>query len=91
MPVSASVEICDENTITENDASLAIDFVAEALGHLDAGEVSLLHLEGDPGDIEAINSVFRAFHTIKGIAGFLGLKQIGALAHVAETLLGISG
>jgi chemotaxis protein histidine kinase CheA len=36
------------------------------------------------------NAVFRTFHTIKGVAGVLELKQIGALAHAAETLLDLA-
>ncbi|OGC01359.1 hypothetical protein A2V82_01260, partial [candidate division KSB1 bacterium RBG_16_48_16] len=41
-------------------------------------------LESDPGDKEAINTVFRAFHTIKGTAGFIGLKLTAEFAHQAE-------
>jgi two-component system, chemotaxis family, sensor kinase CheA len=82
--------IAEERVIAEGDAPLALEFVGEAVGHLDAAEASLLKLEEDPNDTNEVNAVFRAFHTIKGVAGFLELKQIGALAHAAETLLDLA-
>ena len=66
---------------------LVIDFINESSEHLESAESDLLHIEGCPDDPETINSIFRAFHTIKGVAGFLNLKQIGSLAHAAENLL----
>ncbi len=62
-------------------------FVAESLEHLDNSEMQLLAMETDSTDREALNAVFRAFHTVKGSAGILGLTQIGTLAHQAENLL----
>jgi two-component system chemotaxis sensor kinase CheA len=44
-------------------------------------------LERDPQNSEAIHSIFRAFHTIKGLAGFLELSGIQTLAHEIETVL----
>ena len=76
-----------ERRITDTDSAMAKEFVGETLTHLDAAEASLLKLEQDPSNIEELNTVFRAFHTIKGIAGFLEFKQIGRLAHETETLL----
>ena len=69
------------------DRALLEDFVCEAGEHLEAADVHLLALEVNPQDKEAINAVFRAFHTIKGIAGCLGMDQIRSLAHEAENLL----
>ncbi len=69
------------------DAALVADFVTEGCEYLEGAEAALLHLETNPGDTEAINTVFRAFHTIKGTAGFLGLDAVASLAHRAESLL----
>ena len=69
------------------DLSLVQDFIGEARGHLESAEADLLKLEEQPDDHELINAVFRGFHTIKGVAGFLNFKQIGQLAHAAENLL----
>ena len=40
--------------------------------------------------MEAIHSVFRSFHTIKGIAGFLGFDVIQHLTHEVETVLDLA-
>jgi len=76
-----------EPVLLEADPELLISFVSEANDHLDAANVHLLALETEPADAEAMNAVFRAFHTIKGVAGFLALSDIGELAHEAENLL----
>jgi two-component system, chemotaxis family, sensor kinase CheA len=89
-PPSSTVAVpgrMEEQVITEADAPLACQFVNEAIGHLDAAEASLLKLADTPDNLDEVNAVFRAFHTIKGVAGFLNLRQVGALAHVAETFL----
>ena len=69
------------------DLDLLKDFVTESLELIEAAEASLLALEVDPDDSESVNTVFRAFHTIKGTSGFLGLGPIKELAHRAESLL----
>ena len=73
--------------INLDDADLVKDFVAEAAEHIESVEAGLLELEGDPTDSESINRIFRGFHTVKGMAGFLNLTPIGKLAHAAENLL----
>lgn len=73
--------------ISEDDLPLVADFVTEAAEHIETAEGGLLDMENDPADSEAINLIFRGFHTIKGMAGFLNLTQIGSLAHSAENLL----
>jgi len=64
------------------------EFVVEAEENLHKVEENLLELERDPGNEELINATFRAMHTLKGGAGFLGLKAIVEVAHAAEDLLG---
>jgi len=70
-----------------DDKDLLTSFIAEAQEHLDTIEVNILALEQDPEDIEVINAIFRPFHTIKGVAGFLNLKEVNRLSHEIETLL----
>lgn len=50
-------------------------------------DTRLLDLEKNPSDDEALNAVFRSFHTIKGLAGFLNLEDLQTTAHAAEDLL----
>jgi len=72
------------------DRELLGDFAMESRDHLGQVEVQMITLEKDPHDSEAINTTFRAFHTIKGLAGFLGLDQIREIAHETETLLDLA-
>ena len=81
------VEDYSEKNLLEEDVELIRDFVEEAGEHLDASEGHLLVIEKDPHETEALNAVFRAFHTIKGLAGFIELEHIKDLAHKAENLL----
>lgn len=69
------------------DAGLVADYITECLDLLDGAESALLQLEGEPDDMESVNTVFRAVHTIKGTSTYLALAAIGAFAHSAETLL----
>ncbi len=74
-------------TLDDADPGLLPDFITESRGHLDNADVQLLTIENEPEDEEALNALFRSFHTIKGGAGFLDLTDISALSHVAEDLL----
>ena len=56
----------------------------ELLGDLEAG---LLAIEGGDTDLETVNAVFRAVHSVKGGAGAFGLEDLVRFAHVFETLL----
>lgn len=69
------------------DPQLIEDFVLEARDHLGNIEARLLDIEQDPGNAESINSTFRSFHTIKGLAGFLDFDVMREVSHEIETLL----
>lgn len=73
--------------IAPDDAPLVQDFLNESREHLESAETALLNLENDPTNTETLNQIFRGFHTIKGMAGFLNLTAINRLAHVSENLL----
>ncbi|MDK9701143.1 MAG: chemotaxis protein CheA, partial [bacterium] len=73
--------------IVLDDLSLYQDFITEANEHLTAAEEQLLVLERDPNHADAVNTIFRAFHTIKGVAGLLAVDDIQQLSHEAENLL----
>lgn len=72
---------------SEEDKPLVFDFVGESNEHIETAESALLELENNPENEELIHKVFRSFHTIKGLAGFLNLTNINKLAHSAENLL----
>ncbi|ONH53044.1 two-component system, chemotaxis family, sensor kinase CheA [Pseudomonas cedrina] len=62
-------------------------FIVEARELLQAMEQSLLQLESEPGDEDAIGAIFRAAHTIKGSAGLFGLAPIVGFTHIVEDVL----
>jgi two-component system chemotaxis sensor kinase CheA len=69
------------------DPELMSDFVVESREHLVQIESQVLTLEREPTDCEALHAVFRGFHTIKGLAGFMELWEVQKLAHEVETVL----
>ena len=69
------------------DMDLLGEYVAECLDHIATAEGALLSLESSPEDMDLVNAVFRAFHTIKGTSGMLGISPVQSLAHLAENLL----
>jgi len=69
------------------DPEFLQDFIVEVREHLETIETNVLNLERNPADTENIHSLFRSFHTIKGLAGFVNLELIRELAHQTETLL----
>lgn len=71
----------------DQDQELYTDFITESSEHLQAIEVKMVDLETSPDDPEIINAIFRGFHTIKGVSGFLNLKDVNELSHHTETLL----
>ncbi|MFS8608186.1 MAG: Hpt domain-containing protein, partial [Gammaproteobacteria bacterium] len=72
------------------DDELLNDFLAEASELIESLDADLLGLESSPNDRDVLNGVFRAFHTIKGGAGFLGLKALVDVCHRAEDLLNLA-
>ena len=71
----------------ETDLGLLGDFIIESREYIEGAEAALLSLEIDPENMEPVNTVFRAFHTIKGTSAFFGLRRLTELAHGAESLL----
>ena len=73
------------------DLSLANEFIVESKEHLETIEEDLLALERqqDAPERGLVDKLFRAMHSIKGGAGFIGLKGINNLAHRMETLLSL--
>ncbi|MCX7712004.1 MAG: chemotaxis protein CheW [Clostridia bacterium] len=64
------------------------EFVEEAMTHVESVEAGLLKLDAEKSDLNEINTIFRAIHSVKGTAGFFGLKKIVELSHSMENILG---
>jgi len=63
------------------------DFLEEGTEGLARADEMLLAIEKSGPDSDKTHALFRVFHTIKGVAGFLELSEIVSLAHITETLL----
>lgn len=70
-----------------SESDIVKDFLVESYENLDRLDRELVGLEKTPEDREALGSVFRTIHTIKGTCGFLGFNKLEAVAHVGENLL----
>lgn len=86
-PEAAGPQPEESEPLFETDPEILKEFISESLDRLQTAEGALLKLESDPQDPESLNTVFRAFHSTKGTASFLGLSEIKDLAHEAEQLL----
>jgi len=74
--------------LSEMDAYLGV-FVDEAREHLQNLNDSLLAIEENPDDKEALNEMFRSLHTLKGMAGTMGFERLTKLCHKMENFLDI--
>lgn len=61
--------------------------MAESRELLQEMERALLHLEDSTDDLDAVNSLFRSAHTIKGSSGIVGIESVEKFTHVVENLL----
>ena len=69
------------------DADILRDFLTEAAELIEQVDQDLVHLEQTPDDLELLNRIFRALHTIKGSSSFLSLDPLTHFAHAAEDAL----
>jgi two-component system chemotaxis sensor kinase CheA len=76
------------NMLTDPDMKEIVDsFLVETKEILEKLDLDLVTLENKPKDNELLNEIFRAFHTIKGTSGFLGLEKLTLVTHKCEDLL----
>jgi len=62
-------------------------FFVESSEHVETMETGLLELELRTDDLDLLNRIFRAAHSIKGNAGMFGFTAIGGLTHKMENVL----
>src|SRR3989454_4772442 len=62
-------------------------FLAESREHLSACNQLLLDWERSPANLAPVGGLFRAVHTVKGMAATMGYARVTDLAHRAENLL----
>lgn len=69
------------------DEEIIADFMVEAGEFLQQLDQDLIALEQSPDDLELLNGIFRAAHTIKGNASFLGFAKLTRFTHQTENVL----
>ena len=87
LPVQAPKPAAPATVSIAQDPELLNDVILESGEHLASVENELMNLERDASNQEAIHTIFRSFHTIKGLAGFLELDEIQKVSHHTESLL----
>lgn len=61
-------------------------FLDETNEHLQSLNTQILDLESDPENMDTINEIFRAAHSLKGMAGTMGYKRMQNLTHDMENV-----
>ncbi|MBQ5917148.1 MAG: chemotaxis protein CheA [Lachnospiraceae bacterium] len=62
-------------------------FIDETKEHLQNLSQQLMVLEEEPDNADTINEIFRAAHSLKGMAGTMGYKRMQHLTHIMENAL----
>ncbi|GAB6061142.1 Hpt domain-containing protein [Desulfonatronum parangueonense] len=89
-PTTPTPSASDQYPLNAVSAEHLADFLEEAHEIVTNLNSSLLELERSPsGKDELINDIFRYMHNLKGNSGLLGFTELNALAHEAESLLGM--
>ncbi len=84
-PTKSSKETININVPEE----LVTEFINESREQLEFLSADLLSLEIEPDNQDLVNNLFRAFHTLTGNSGLLGLEQFSIVAHKSEDILGL--
>ncbi|MGQ0700073.1 MAG: chemotaxis protein CheA [Panacagrimonas sp.] len=66
------------------DDDIRADFLVEAGDLVERLGGQLVELESNPDDSNLLNAIFRAFHTVKGGAGFLAINPLVEICHATE-------
>ena len=61
-------------------------FIDETKEHVQNLNSQILELEQDPENADVVNEIFRAAHSLKGMAGTMGFKRMQALTHDMENV-----
>ena len=69
------------------DVSQYLDvFIDESNEHIQALSDNIMVLEKEPENTDVINEIFRAAHSLKGMAGTMGFKKLQHLTHDMENV-----
>ncbi|MEO7001961.1 MAG: response regulator [Ktedonobacterales bacterium] len=86
MPFTSDAPKQTQVTSEQSPEALEV-FRDEAEEHVQTITTGIAQLEHAPGDMEVVQSIRRAMHTLKGAAGMMGFGVIQRIAHTSEDLL----
>lgn len=88
MPVLESQEgFWADSVDSDDDDEIIEDFISETKTYLQEMETKIGLLKENPENQEALNELFRAVHTIKGAADFMGIDHIASISRQLEAFL----
>src|SRR5256886_15628782 len=76
-----------DDAMNDEMKEIVQDFLVESQEVLDGLDQRFVALEKNPDDADLLNEIFRAAHSMKGSAGFLGFTRLVDVAHHAESIL----
>ena len=76
-----------DDAMNDEMKEIVNDFLVEAQEALDGLDQRFVTLEQEPDNADLLNEIFRAAHSMKGSAGFLGFTRLVEVAHHAESIL----
>ncbi|MCP4601414.1 MAG: hypothetical protein GY847_12965 [Proteobacteria bacterium] len=87
--IQSDVEVSETETIERDEDTIELmgEFLQESDEGLAQADELLMNVEQNGADNDKVNAIFRVFHTIKGVSGFLEIDEITELAHTSETML----
>ncbi|MCJ8347872.1 chemotaxis protein CheA [bacterium] len=81
------IDSTDYLNVLSEDPELLATFFEETIENLEALDLHINLWNDSPNEDHFVNDIFRCFHTIKGMAGFLSLNDMEDTAHALEDLL----
>ncbi|MCF6334927.1 MAG: chemotaxis protein CheW, partial [Spirochaetales bacterium] len=70
-----------------NNEELLKDFYVEAEMQVEILEQNILVLESNPGNMDAVDEIFRAAHTLKGASATVQMNELAGFTHIVEDVL----
>jgi two-component system chemotaxis sensor kinase CheA len=77
----------NDSFVNEDMKEFIEDFLVESKELIEKVDQELVELEKTPDDLNLLNSIFRAVHTIKGTSSFIGIVRITEFTHDVESVL----
>jgi two-component system chemotaxis sensor kinase CheA len=75
-----------ENPMDQRENLIQV-FITESRENIDLLDQKIVRLEQEPDSKALLDEIFRAFHTLKGNSGLVGMARFEKIAHITEEIL----